>query len=82
MSGSLQLGDRGDGDNLAIRDDGDAVADGVERLEILGEEPEVTTCHAAEGLREEHDALKEEKPEGNVKELGLLAGSHELTRYS
>lgn len=50
-------------------------------FEILGEQPEDTTCHAAEGLREEHDALKEEKPEGNVKELGLLAGANKSEHY-
>lgn len=50
-------------------------------FEILGEQPEDTTCHAAEGLREEHDALKEEKPTGNVKELGLLAGANKSEHY-
>lgn len=50
-------------------------------FEILGEQPEDTTCHAAEGLREEHDALKEEKPQGNVKELGLLAGANKSEHY-
>jgi ferritin-like metal-binding protein YciE len=50
-------------------------------FDLLGEKPEDTTCHAAEGLREEHDALKEEKPEGNVKELGLLAGASKSEHY-
>lgn len=50
-------------------------------FELLGEKPEDTTCHAAEGLREEHDALKEEKPEGDVKELGLLAGANKSEHY-
>jgi ferritin-like metal-binding protein YciE len=48
---------------------------------LLGESPEKTTCHAAEGLKQEHDALKEEKPEGNVKELGLLAGAGKTEHY-
>jgi ferritin-like metal-binding protein YciE len=50
-------------------------------FDLLGEKPEETTCHAAEGLRKEHDALKEEKPEGNVKELGLLAGAGKTEHY-
>lgn len=50
-------------------------------FELLGESPEDTTCHAAEGLRKEHDALKDEKPEGVVKELGLLAGANKSEHY-
>jgi ferritin-like metal-binding protein YciE len=50
-------------------------------FELLGEQPEETTCHAAEGLREEHDALKEEKPQGLVKELGLLAAANKSEHY-
>jgi ferritin-like metal-binding protein YciE len=50
-------------------------------FDLLGEKPEDTTCHAAEGLREEHHALKEEKPEGHVKELGLLAGANKSEHY-
>lgn len=49
--------------------------------ELLGESPEETTCHAAEGLRKEHDALKRDKPEGTVKELGLLAGAGKTEHY-
>jgi ferritin-like metal-binding protein YciE len=50
-------------------------------FELLGEQPEETTCHAAEGLRKEHDALKEEQPTGNVKELGLLAAANKSEHY-
>lgn len=50
-------------------------------FEILGEQPEETTCHAAEGLQKEHDALKEEKPTGDVKELGLLAAANKSEHY-
>lgn len=50
-------------------------------FDILGEKPEQTTCHAAEGLKKEHEALKEENPEGNVKELGLLAGWDKTEHY-
>ena len=57
----------------------------IERLnkvfELLGETPEETTCHAAEGLKKEHDALKEEKPQGMVKELGLLAAANKSEHY-
>ena len=48
---------------------------------MLGEKPEETTCHAAEGLSKEHDALKEEKPEGVVKEMGLLIGAGKTEHY-
>ncbi len=50
-------------------------------FEILGEQPEETTCHAAEGLQKEHDALKEEKPTRDVKELGLLAAANKSEHY-
>ena len=67
---------------VAHRTETEAQIASLEKVfEILGEQPEDTTCHAAEGLREEHDALKEEKPEGNVKELGLLAGANKSEHY-
>ena len=50
-------------------------------FKIMGEEPEEVSCHAAEGLREEHDELKSEKPEGLVKELGLLMGADKSEHY-
>jgi len=50
-------------------------------FELLGEQPEETTCHAAEGLQKEHEALKEEQPSGNVKELGLLAAANKSEHY-
>jgi ferritin-like metal-binding protein YciE len=50
-------------------------------FDMLGEKPEETTCHAAEGLKKELDSLKEEKPVGNVKELGLLAGAGKTEHY-
>lgn len=57
----------------------------IERLnevfEILGEKPEEVTCHGAEGLREEHDSLKEENPTGLVKELGMLMGADKSEHY-
>ena len=47
----------------------------------LGETPEKTTCLAAKGLSEEHDALKEEKPTGPALELGLLGGAAKTEHY-
>lgn len=50
-------------------------------FELLGEKPEQTTCFAAEGLKKELDALREEKPEGLVKETGLLAAAFKTEHY-
>ncbi len=47
----------------------------------LGEAPEETTCHAAEGLRAEHQALHEEKPSPEVLELGNLVGAAKTEHY-
>jgi len=47
----------------------------------LGEKPEDTTCHAAEGLKKEHDALKEEDPSPLVLEMGNLAGAAKTEHY-
>jgi ferritin-like metal-binding protein YciE len=47
----------------------------------LGEAPEKTTCLAAKGLSEEHDALKEEEPTGHALELGLLGGAGKTEHY-
>ncbi|MGI8484817.1 MAG: ferritin-like domain-containing protein [Thermomicrobiales bacterium] len=44
-------------------------------FKLLGEKPEETTCHAAEGLKKEHDSLKEEDPSPLVLEVGNLAGA-------
>lgn len=52
-----------------------------EIFEIMGEKPEKVTCMGADGLRKEHDAFKEEKPEGVVKELGLLVGADKSEHY-
>jgi ferritin-like metal-binding protein YciE len=48
---------------------------------LLGEKPEKTTCHAAEGLRKEHDSLKQERPPELVLELGNLAGAAKTEHY-
>ena len=48
---------------------------------LLGEQPEETTCHAAEGLKKEHEALKEEQPSPLVLEVGNLAGAAKTEHY-
>ncbi|MGI8406383.1 MAG: ferritin-like domain-containing protein [Thermomicrobiales bacterium] len=48
---------------------------------LLGEKPEDTTCHAAEGLKKEHDSLKEENPSPLVLEVGNLAGAAKTEHY-
>lgn len=50
-------------------------------FDLLGEKPEDTTCHAAEGLKKEHEALKEENPPELVLELGNLAGAAKTEHY-
>lgn len=47
----------------------------------LGEKPEDVSCHAAEGLKAEHDSLKEEQPSPQVMELGNLAGASKTEHY-
>ena len=47
----------------------------------LGETPEDTTCYAAEGLKKEHAALKEEKPSPLVHEMGNLGGAAKTEHY-
>jgi ferritin-like metal-binding protein YciE len=50
-------------------------------FKLLGEKPEETTCHAAEGLKKEHDALKDEQPSPIVLEMGNLAGAAKTEHY-
>lgn len=50
-------------------------------FKALGESPEETTCHAAEGLKEEHDALLEEEPTPAMLELGNLGGAAKTEHY-
>jgi ferritin-like metal-binding protein YciE len=47
----------------------------------LGEEPEPTTCHAAEGLKKEHEALHEEQPSPEILEMANLAGAAKTEHY-
>lgn len=54
----------------------------VEKVfKTLGEEPEETTCHAAEGLKKEHQALKEEQPSPDVLQMGNLGGAAKTEHY-
>jgi ferritin-like metal-binding protein YciE len=48
---------------------------------LLDAKPEKTTCHAAEGLKKEHDALQKEKPAPLVLEVGNLAGAAKTEHY-
>jgi ferritin-like metal-binding protein YciE len=50
-------------------------------FKLLGEKPEETTCFAAEGLTQEHAALKEEQPSTLVLEIGNLAGAAKTEHY-
>ena len=52
-----------------------------EVFKLLGEEPEDTTCHAAEGLKKEHEALHEEEPTPEVLELGNVGGAAKTEHY-
>ena len=47
----------------------------------IGERPEETTCHAAEGLKKEHEALQEEEPSPPVLEMGNLGGAAKTEHY-
>lgn len=47
----------------------------------LGETPEPTTCHAAEGLQKEHEALHEEQPSPEVLEIANMAGAAKTEHY-
>lgn len=69
----------------AFRQHGAESKEHVQRLEeafrLLGEKPEKTTCHAAEGLRQEHEALHEENPSPEVLEMGNLLGAAKTEHY-
>ena len=52
-----------------------------EVFKLLGEKPEETTCHAAEGLKKEHEALHEEQPSPEVLELGNRVGAAKTEPY-
>lgn len=52
-----------------------------EVFKLLDEEPEETTCHAAEGLKKEHEALHEEDPSPEVLEIGNAVGAAKTEHY-
>ncbi len=52
-----------------------------EVFKTLGAQPEETTCHAAEGLRQEHEALHQEDPSPEVLEMGNIAGAAKQEHY-
>jgi ferritin-like metal-binding protein YciE len=52
-----------------------------EVFKLLGEQPEETTCHAADGLKKEHEALHEEQPSPEVLEMGNLGGAAKTEHY-
>ena len=50
-------------------------------FKAIGEQAEPIVCHGAEGLKKEHDSLKEERPTGHVLEMGLLGGASKTEHY-
>lgn len=50
-------------------------------FKALGEKPEETTCFAAEGLRQEHRALREEDPSPQVLDMGTIGGAAKTEHY-
>lgn len=69
----------------AFREHGTESKQHIKRLEqafkLLGEKPGETTCHAAEGLRAEHEELHEEDPSSEVLEMGNLLGAAKTEHY-
>jgi ferritin-like metal-binding protein YciE len=69
----------------AFKEHGNESKEQVKRLEqafkLLGEKPEDVTCHAAEGLRKEHEELHEENPSPEVLEMGNLLGAAKTEHY-
>jgi ferritin-like metal-binding protein YciE len=47
----------------------------------LGEKAEETTCYATEGLKQEHQALHEEKPTPDVLEIANILGASKTEHY-
>ena len=69
----------------AFKEHGAESKEQIKRLQqafkLLGEKPQDTTCHAAEGLRQEHEALHEEQPSPDVLEMGNLLGAAKAEHY-
>jgi ferritin-like metal-binding protein YciE len=85
MLGDLESESGNDEVKAAVKHHQGETKQQIEHLEkvfkLLGEKPEKTTCHAAEGLKQEHDSLKEEKPSPLVLEIGNLAGAAKTEHY-
>jgi ferritin-like metal-binding protein YciE len=52
-----------------------------EVFRLLGEQPEETTCHGTEGLKQEHKALHEEKPAPEILQMANLLGAAKTEHY-
>ncbi len=69
----------------AFKEHGTQSKEHIKRLQqafkAMGEKPEDTTCHAAAGLRQEHEALHEEDPSPEVLEMGNLLGAAKSEHY-
>ena len=50
-------------------------------FKTLGEQPEETTCFAAEGLQKEHQALHEEEPSPEILQMANVAGAAKTESY-
>ncbi|MGI8406233.1 MAG: ferritin-like domain-containing protein [Thermomicrobiales bacterium] len=85
MLGDLETESGNDEVRAAVKHHQGETKQHIEHLEkvfkLLGEKPEKTTCHVAEGLKQEHDSLKEEKPSPLVLEIGNLAGAAKTEHY-
>jgi ferritin-like metal-binding protein YciE len=85
MLGELQQETGNDEVRDALRHHESETRDQIQNLEKifkqLGEKPEQTTCHAAEGLKKEHEALRQEQPSPLVLEVGNLAGAAKTEHY-
>lgn len=69
----------------ALQDHESETKEQIRRLEqvfkALGEQPEETTCEAAEGLRKEHESLHEENPSPEILEMANLMGAAKTEHY-
>jgi ferritin-like metal-binding protein YciE len=50
-------------------------------FQLLGKQPEKTTCFAVQGIAEEHKALHKEQPSADVLEMANLGGADRTEHY-
>jgi ferritin-like metal-binding protein YciE len=50
-------------------------------FKLLGEKPEESTCYATEGLKQEHEALHDEKPTPEMLAMAGLLGAAKTEHY-